>query len=319
MSMVGALHMPVLLQEAIELLRVAKDETYVDGTIGLGGHTQAILTFLDGTGKVIGIDWDDETLQQAQNRLGSGISNLSFHHDNFRNLSLILNGQKISSVDGILLDLGVSSFQLESAERGFSFRLDGPLDMRLDRRCQITAADLLNKLSEKELTKMFWRYGQERHSRSIAQAIVRQRQANPLLTTCQLRQLVEGLTPAGYRGSIHPATRVFQALRINVNQELDGLEEFFIEAIYLLNPRGRIVVISFHSLEDRIVKTAFRKAAGRCICFRPGELCNCPRLELGQILTRKPVTPGKKEINENPRSRSAKLRAFEKCAEHIEH
>ena len=260
MSMVAARHTPVLLQEAMGLLKVTKGGTYVDGTTGLGGHTRAILDLLDGTGKVIALDRDEEALEQARERLAPA-ANLFFHHDNFRNLPLILNGLAISGVDGCLLDLGLSSFQLESAERGFSFRLDGPLDMRQDRRSQTTAADLLNRLPEEQLAKTFWRYGEERRSRSIAREVVRRRQVEPIRTTRQLAQLVERVTPARRRGGIHPATRVFQALRIRVNQEIEGLEEFCTEAIQLLNTGGRLVVISFHSLEDRLVKTAFRKAS----------------------------------------------------------
>ncbi len=312
MSMVAARHTPVLLQEARDLLKVTKGGIYVDGTIGLGGHARAILELLDGTGRVIALDRDEEALRQARKRLASGSDNLSFHHDNFRNLPLILNGLGIDGVDGILLDLGVSSFQLASAERGFSFRLDGPLDMRLDRRSQTTAADLVNRLPEKELATIFRRYGEERRSRSIARQIVQQRQVEPLRTTRQLARLIERVAPSRYWNKIHPATKVFQALRIHVNQELEGLEEFCGEAIELLNPRGRLVVICFHSLEDRIIKTAFRKAAGHCVCFRPPELCTCPRVTLGLILTRRPVTSGEQEVGENPRSRSAKLRAFEK-------
>ena len=313
--MVAARHMPVLLDEAIGLLKVRKGGTYVDGTVGLGGHTARILESLGGEGKVIAIDRDEEALEQARDRLLSHGGIVSFHHENFRNLPLLLNGLGWDGMDGCLLDLGVSSFQLESAGRGFSFRLEGPLDMRQDRRSRTTAADLVNGLSEEELARIFWRYGEERRSRAIAREIVRQREQAPLRTTVQLAELVKRVKSARYRGKTHPATKVFQALRIRVNQELEGLDRFLEEVIHLLHPGGRLVVISFHSLEDRIVKTVFRRSAGRCVCFRPAELCTCPRVSKGRILTARPLVPGKRELIENPRSRSARLRAFEKSEE----
>ena len=313
--MVAIRHIPVLLDEAIGLLKVRKGGTYVDGTVGLGGHTARILESLAGEGKVIAIDRDEEALEEARDRLLLYGGMVSFHHENFRNLPLLLNGLGWDGMDGCLLDLGVSSFQLESAGRGFSFRLEGPLDMRQDRRSRTTAADLVNGLSEEELARIFWRYGQERRSRAIAREIVRQREQAPLRTTVQLAELVKRVKSSRYRGKTHPATRVFQALRIRVNQELEGLDRFLEEVVHLLHPGGRLVVISFHSLEDRIVKRVFRRSAGRCVCFRPAELCTCPRVSKGRILTARPLVPGQRELIENPRSRSARLRAFEKSEE----
>ena len=313
MLMVAARHMPVLLDEVIGLLKVHKGGTYVDGTVGLGGHTARILESLAGQGRIIAIDRDAEALQEARDRLLSHGSMVSFHHENFRNLPLLLNG--LGGIDGCLLDLGVSSFQLESAERGFSFRLEGPLDMRQDRRSRTTAADLVNGLPEEELARIFWRNGAERRSRAIAREIVRQREQAPLRTTVQLAELVKRVKSARSGRKTHPATRVFQALRIRVNQELEGLDRFLEEVIDLLHPGGRLVVISFHSLEDRISKTVFRRSAGRCVCFRPARLCTCPREPKGRVLTPRPLVPGQRELIENPRSRSAKLRAFEKFEE----
>ncbi len=313
--MVAAGHIPVLLDEAIGLLRVRTGGTYVDATAGLGGHTERILESLAGTGRVIAIDRDEEALEQARDRLGAYGPTASFHRENFRNLPLLLNGLGLEGLDGCLLDLGASSLQLESAERGFSFKREGPLDMRQDRRSGTTAADLVNGLPEEELARTFRRYGDERRSRAIAREIVRQREQAPLRTTLQLAQLVIEVKSTGYRGRTHPATKVFQALRIRVNQELEGLDRFLGEVIHLLHPGGRLVVISFHSLEDRIVKTVFRKSAGRCVCFRPAELCSCPRVRKGRILTARPLVPGQRELIDNPRSRSAKLRAFEKSKE----
>ena len=314
MLMVAPRHIPVLLDEAIDFLKVSPGGTYVDGTVGLGGHARRILEALGGTGRVIAIDRDEEALSQARERLRSYAGAVSFHRDNFRNLPLLLNGLGLAGVDGCLLDLGVSSLQLESPSRGFSFRLEGPLDMRQDRRSRTTAADLVNGLPEQELAEIFRRYGEERRAGAIASEIVRQREQHPLRTTGQLADLVRRVSPAG-RGKTDPATRVFQALRIRVNQELEGLDDFLEEAVGLLKPEGRLVVIAFHSLEDRTVKTVFRRLAGRCVCFRPADRCTCPRVVRGRVLTPRPVRPGRREIEENPRSRSARLRAFEKLEE----
>ena len=303
-------HLPVLLDEVLKLLQVRKEGIYVDGTLGLGGHSEQILSRLETTGQLIALDWDREALEEASDRLG-GHDNLQLLEENFKNLPQVLDRLQVEALDGCLLDLGVSSLHLDSPERGFSFRQKGPLDMRMDQRAGTTAADLINQLSEEDLADLFRRYGEEKAARRIAAALVEGRGESLIETTPQLAEMIEDVKGPG-RGRIHPATQVFQALRIEVNAELAGLEEVLQEVISLLKPGGRLVVISFHSLEDRIVKNVFRKAAGRCVCFRPQELCSCPRIAEVKILTRKPVTPSTREVQENPRSRSAKLRAVEK-------
>ncbi len=304
-------HLSVLLSQVLSFLRVKEGGIYVDCTLGPGGHSEEILLQLDGTGQLIALDRDQEALDRARQRLGSRFNNLQAFHENFKELPNLLSRLEIGGVDGCLVDQGVSSLQLDSAERGFSFRLEGPIDMRMDTRQETTAAQLLNQLPEEDLAGILWRYGEEKSARRIAAAIVDHRKLSPFRTTTDLAQIVEKVKGRTQR-SLHPATLVFQALRIEVNQELAGLEEFLQQAISLLTPEGRLVVISFHSLEDRIVKTVFRKEAGKCVCFQPAELCACPRVERVRILTRKPVTPAQQEIESNPRARSAKLRAVEK-------
>jgi len=307
-------HMPVLLGEVLDFLRVRKKGVYVDCTLGSGGHSEEILSQLGGTGQLIALDRDQEALDRARERLGSHSKSLQVFHQNFKELPRLLPRLGVGAVDGCLLDLGVSSDQLGSPERGFSFRLEGPIDMRMDTRQETTAAQLLNECSAEELAELFWRFGEEKAGRRIATAIVEHRKLSKFRTTTDLAQVVEKVKGRGPH-RIHPATLVFQALRIEVNQELVGLEEFLQQAISLLAPQGRLVVISFHSLEDRIVKTVFRKAAGKCVCFRPAEYCDCPRVEQVRILTRKPVTPTPQEIESNPRARSAKMRVVEKIEE----
>ncbi|HUG42711.1 MAG TPA: 16S rRNA (cytosine(1402)-N(4))-methyltransferase RsmH [Acidobacteriota bacterium] len=306
-------HIPVLRDEVLEYLAVQPGQTLVDCTVGLGGHAEAILEALQGSGMLIAIDRDLEALKAAKERLGRKYPQASFYHENFKNLPLILTRLGIRAVDGCLLDLGVSSRQLDSPERGFSFRSEGPLDMRMDSEQRTTAADLLSQLSEEELAEIFRKHGEERSAKRIAAAIVKERKKGPIRTTTQLADLVVRVKGKG-SGRIHPATKVFQALRIEVNQELAGLGSFLNQIILRLRKGGRLVTIAFHSLEDRIVKRCFQKAAGRCVCFRPDPLCTCPRKVLVRILTRKPVTAGPEESRRNPRSRSAKLRAVEKTA-----
>ena len=307
-------HMPVLLSEVLDFLRVRKEGVYVDCTQGSGGHSEEILSQLEGTGQLIALDRDQEALDRARERLGSHSKNLQAFHQNFKELPSLLARLGVGAVDGCLLDLGVSSDQLGSPERGFSFRLEGPIDMRMDTRQETTAAQLINECSAEELAEIFWRFGEEKSARRIATAIVEHRKSSKFCTTTDLAQVIEKVKGRGPH-RIHPATLVFQALRIEVNQELVGLEEFLQEAISLLAPQGRLVVISFHSLEDRIVKTIFRKAAGKCVCFRPAEFCDCPRVEQVRILTRKPVRSSPQEIESNPRARSAKMRVVEKIEE----
>ncbi|MFQ5737986.1 MAG: 16S rRNA (cytosine(1402)-N(4))-methyltransferase RsmH [Acidobacteriota bacterium] len=304
-------HVPVLSAESLTLLQVEREGVYVDCTTGLGGHAEAIVSRLEGTGRLIGLDRDGSALERTRKRLEPKFSNFSLHRRDFKDLPQLLDELSVGGIDGCLLDLGVSSLQLDSPERGFSFRHEGPLDMRMDRCQSTTAAQVVNTFSETELARVFRQYGEERQARKIAAAVVRRRALSPLRTTTQLAALVEQVK-GSRRSRIHPATQVFQALRIEVNQELAGLEKFLRAATGCLVPGGRIVVISFHSLEDRLAKRAFRIEAGRCVCFRPGNLCTCPRVEKVRILTPKPMTPTPGDIALNPRARSAKLRAAER-------
>ena len=308
------LHDPVLYHEVLELLRVRPGRVYVDCTTGLGGHSEGILERLQGSGRLIALDRDSESLQRARTRLDAQFENFSAHHENFENLPSILATLEIQSIDGCLLDLGMSSFQLDSGERGFSFQQEGPLDMRMDRDQVLTAEQLVNELPEERLADILWRYGEEKAARKLAAAIVAQRRRAKLRTTTELAGLVERVKGRPRGSRLHPATQVFQALRIAVNQELSGLEQFLTEVVQILKPGGCLVVIAFHSLEDRIVKQTFQREAGKCICRRRPELCDCPRLEQVLILTKKPVTPSASEVQRNPRARSAKLRAVQKPA-----
>jgi 16S rRNA (cytosine1402-N4)-methyltransferase len=304
-------HVPVMSKEVLDLLQCKPGGIYVDGTVGLGGHAQAILEKIQPDGMLIGLDRDKESLEKAQNRLKSFAGNCRLFHDNFKNLPLILNNQA-KSVDGILLDLGVSSYQLLSPERGFSFQSDVMLDMRMDRTQQWTAADLVNNMPEGELADLIYRYGEERFSRRIAQAIVQERQKEPITRCSQLAAIISRSFRVHGHQAIHPATRTFQALRIAVNEELEGLEKLLSEAFNFLKPGGRIVVIAFHSLEDRIVKRTFRKLAGQCICEAPPELCVCPRQVVARLITSRPITPGPDELAVNMRARSARMRSVER-------
>jgi len=307
-----SLHMPVMAEEVIDLLKPRPGGVYVDGTVGLGGHSAAILDIIQPDGLLVGIDRDKESLTQAGERLKKFSGRFRLGHDNYKNLPLTLSRLSIESVDGILLDLGVSSWQLLSADRGFSFQSDAMLDMRMDRTQSRTAADIVNEAPENELADIIYQYGEERFSRRIAAAIVNEREIAPITRCAQLAGVVARVVPVRNRRSIHPATRTFQALRIAVNDELAGLEEFLMDVVRFLKPRGRLVVIAFHSLEDRIVKRAFRKLAGQCVCDAPPELCRCNRLVSGKVLTLRPITPGLEELTVKPRARSARLRAAEK-------
>ena len=306
----ATLHEPVMLNEVMQNLNCRPGGTYVDCTVGLGGHSEAVLREIGSDGLLICLDRDDQALELAQERLTNG-RRLKLFHENFKNLPLVLNNLHVSKVDGILLDLGVSSLQLMSPQRGFSFMIEGPLDMRMDTTQKLTAADLVQQLSEKELADIFFQYGEEKHSRRIARRVVKERAAASITTTGRLAGIIQSLSGFG-RKRIHPATRVFQALRIAVNDELRNLKEFIRDAVGFLRSGGRMVVISFHSLEDRIVKTEFNLLSGKCVCFRPVEECSCPKTRLIRLLTRRPVRPTEEEVHRNPRSRSAKLRSVEK-------
>ena len=305
-------HRPVLLRETLDFLEVARGGLYVDGTVGLGGHSEAILKASPET-RVIGIDLDSESLRFAGERLAEFGNRFRPVHANFRDIERVL-AESGEHPGGVIVDLGVSSLQLDSPGRGFSFRFDAPLDMRLDAEGSgETAADLLLRLSEEEVARIIFEYGEERRSRRIARRIVERReQGQPILTTRDLADVIA--KAVGYNKSqrIHPATRTFQALRIAVNQELDGLDRFVETAIDLLQPDGRFVAISFHSLEDRIIKREFRRLAGYCQCSSRLPVCSCGARREVEIMTRRPVTAGAVEVNENPRARSAKLRACRK-------
>ena len=309
----SAPHRPVLLRETIELLAAERGGLFVDCTVGLGGHSEAILQ-ASSDATVLGIDRDDEALELARKRLAQYGSRFRAVHADFRELTRVLATANVGQPRGILADLGVSSWQLDSPSRGFSFRHDAPLDMRMDATGDgETAAELLGRLSEVDIARIIFEYGEERRSRRIARLIVEQRErGEPVKTTRDLARLVERAIGAGKKRRIHPATLTFQALRIAVNQELENLEGFLTEAVDLLEPEGRLAVISFHSLEDRIIKRMLLKLSGRCQCPPRMPVCNCGALKVIEILTRRPITPDDEEAIDNPRARSAKLRAARK-------
>ena len=306
-------HVSVMVDEVLDLFQIKQNGIYVDGTVGLGGHSAAILDKIQPGGLLIGVDRDKESLEKAGERLKNFSTHTRLIHDNFKNLPSILNRLAVRSVDGILLDLGISSWQLLSPDRGFSFQSDFVLDMRMDRTQSRTAADIINKTPETELADIIYQYGEERFSRRIAAAIVNDREIAPITRCVQLAGIISRVIPVRGRWNIHPATRTFQALRIAVNEELHGLEECLQEIAGFLQPHGRLIVIAFHSLEDRIAKRAFRKLAGHCVCDAPPELCQCSKLATGKILTSRPIMPRTVETDINPRARSARLRAFEKA------
>ena len=309
-------HKPVLLDEVIKYLRCTPGKSFVDGTVGGGGHARAILENTAPDGWLIGIDWDENALAKARSNLEPYEERLVLVWDNFARVSSILSRLNIQAVDGILLDLGLSSFQVDTAERGFSFSLPGPLDMRMDTRKKTTAAHLVNTLSAEELADLIYRFGEERWSRRIARNIVRARAEAPVASTEHLAELVLRAIPAGKRSrQRHPATRTFQALRLAVNRELDHLQSFLQGALDLLRPGGRLAIISFHSLEDRMVKHTFSNWARSCRCPADLPVCSCEGRPLVRSVNKKPVVPGAEEIKANPRSRSSRLRVAEKIAE----
>lgn len=307
-------HQSVMPREVIRLLRPQAGGIYLDGTLGGAGHSRLILEAAPKV-RLIGIDRDQAALDKAREVLSGWQEQISLHHATFDQAAEVLASLEVSGLDGMLLDLGVSSHQLDTAERGFSFRHDAPLDMRMDTSRGRTAAELLNEESEAELARIFFQYGEERYSRRIARAIVARRQAEPFTRTAELARLVRDAIPGGHRPSrIDPATRVFQGLRIAVNAELEQVEQGVSRGIELLKPGGRLVVISFHSLEDRIVKQIFRDRSKGCDCPPRLPVCQCGKTPEVKVLTRKGLKPQADEIDANPRSRSAVLRALEKLA-----
>jgi len=302
-------HLPVLLSEVSKFLITNPEGIYLDGTLGGGGHAEHILTMLSKNGQYIGIDQDREALQYSKKRLNR-FKNVIYHQGNFADLDLLLRKLKIKSVDGILLDLGISSYQIDTDERGFSYMKNTNLDMRMDRDGSSTAADLLNDLDEKELSTLFYTYGEERRAKQIAREIVQYRKKQKIQRSDQLRNIIDRVVFVRFK--IKSYARIFQALRIAVNRELDVLEETLEKAIPFLRVGGRCLVISYHSLEDRIVKNFFRKKANPCICPPEFPQCVCGRKPELKIVTPKAIKASEPEVNENPRARSAVLRVGEK-------
>jgi len=305
-------HEPVLLHESVEVLALKPGGTYVDCTLGGAGHSLAVLS-TEPSIRLIGIDRDPEALERAGHRLQHYKDRVTLVHGNFRHLARILADQGIDRVDGILLDIGVSSPQLDEGERGFSYHQDAPLDMRMNPDDPVTAQDLVNTLSQKELARIIAEYGEERWAARIADFIVKYRAIEPIRTTSQLVQIIKNAVPAAARqGGPHPARRTFQALRIAVNDELGALRSVLEQSVPLLNPGGRIAVITFHSLEDRIVKEFFQSCLGRCTCPPDLPVCVCGRRATLKLVNSKPIVPSAAELEKNPRARSAKLRAAER-------
>ena len=307
-------HTSVLLRETVDALQVRPDGIYVDGTLGGGGHSSAIAGKLSEGGRLIGIDQDAAAIEAAGKRLGEFGDRVTIIRSNYADMKARLIQSGIAAVDGILLDLGVSSYQLDDAERGFTYRTeDAPLDMRMDQRQEFTAREVVNTYSEEDLTRIIREFGEEKFAGRIARRIAQEREKMPIETTGQLTQIVKDAIPARARATgRHPARRTFQAIRIEVNGELRVLRESLDDMIDLLNPGGRICIITFHSLEDRIVKDTFRRAENPCICPPEFPVCVCGRKPKGRVITRKPIIPSEEEMEQNPRSKSAKLRVFEK-------
>ena len=304
-------HYSVMLEETIEELKIKPEGLYVDGTLGGGGHSSRIAGKLT-TGHLYGIDQDDAAIKAAGERLAEYGDKVSIIRGNYCNAKALLQERGVEKVDGIVLDLGVSSYQLDAAERGFSYREDAPLDMRMDNRQEVTAATVVNEYTESELFQVIRKYGEDKFAKNIAKHIVQERQKEPVLTTGRLAEIVDQSIPMKFKKQGgHPAKRTFQAIRIEVNRELTVLEDHISEMIDLLAPGGRFCIITFHSLEDRIVKNAFRTAQDPCTCPPDFPVCVCGKKSKGKVLTRKPVLPSERELEENSRSKSAKLRVFE--------
>ncbi len=307
-------HTSVLLEETIENLRIKPDGIYLDGTLGGGGHSYRIASKLGEGGRLIGIDQDEAAIEAAGARLKPYEDKVTLIRDNYRNAKRVLKDIGIEQVDGILLDLGVSSFQLDNAERGFSYKYDTKLDMRMDQRQTMTAADIVNGYSETELYHVIRDYGEEQFAKNIAKHIAAVRKDKPVRTTGELNEIIKAAIPAKMRAAGgHPSKRTFQAIRIECNKELEVLKESLEDLVQLLRPGGRICIITFHSLEDRIVKTAFRRYENPCTCPPDFPVCVCGQVSKGKVITRKPILPSGEEIENNKRSKSAKLRVFEKA------
>ena len=306
-------HVSVLLRECIEALNIKPDGIYVDCTAGGGGHSLEIVKRLTAGGRLIAIDRDEDALRAAGARLADYADRVTFVHSNYAMLQSVLADLGIPKADGVLADLGVSSYQLDTAERGFSYMQDAPLDMRMDREQPLSARDVVNTYSEEELRRILYDYGEEKFARNIAANIVKRRSERSIETTLELAELVKGSMPKAAReGGHHPAKRTFQAIRIEVNAELSSIPPALDAAVHALNPGGRVAVITFHSLEDRLVKQKFAALSSGCTCPREFPVCVCGKMPVVRVITKKPVTAGEDELEVNPRSRSAKLRVAEK-------
>ena len=307
-------HVSVLLHETVDGLNVRPDGTYVDATLGGGGHAFEVCSRLGDKGRFIGIDQDADAIRAASERLAGFGEKVTIIRSNYRDMKPRLREIGVDKVDGIVLDLGVSSYQLDTAERGFSYRADAPLDMRMDQRQKMTARDIVNGYSEAELYRVIRDYGEDRFAKNIAKHIVAERAKGPIETTGQLNEIIRHVIPMKIqKTSGHPSKRTFQAIRIELNHELDVLRDSLDDMIDMLSPGGRICIITFHSLEDRIVKSAFRKNENPCTCPSHFPVCVCGKISKGKVVTRKPILPSEEEMESNSRSKSAKLRIFERA------
>lgn len=309
-------HVSVLLNETVDGLNIKPDGIYVDATLGGGGHAYQVCSRLSDKGKFVGIDQDAAAIEAASGRLKDFGEKVTIVRSNYCEIKSQLKRLGIEKVDGIVIDLGVSSYQLDTIDRGFSYRFDAPLDMRMDQRQQMTARDIVNTYSEAELFRVIRDYGEDKFAKNIAKHIVIEREKAPIETTEQLNEVIRHAIPMKVRkASGHPSKRTFQAIRIELNQELDVLRNTLDDMIEMLNPGGRICIITFHSLEDRIVKSAFRKNENPCTCPSHFPVCVCGNKSKGKVITRKPILPGEEELENNSRSKSAKLRIFERTDE----
>ena len=307
-------HKSVLLNETIDGLNIQPDGIYVDGTLGGGGHAYEVCRRLGDKGSIVGIDQDAAAIEAAGNRLKDFGEKVTIVRSNYCDMKSKLHELGIDKVDGIVLDLGVSSYQLDTAERGFSYREDAPLDMRMDTRQKMTARDIVNDYTEADLYRVIRDYGEDKFAKNIAKHIVQARAMKPVETTAELSEIIRASIPMKFqKKSGHPAKRTFQAIRIELNRELDVLRDSLDDMIDLLNPGGRLCIITFHSLEDRIVKSAFRKNENPCTCPPDFPVCVCGKKSKGSIITKKPILPSEEELEYNSRSKSAKLRIFEHC------
>ena len=306
-------HVSVLLQETVDGLNVKPDGIYVDGTLGGGGHSYEVCTRLGAKGSIIGIDQDEAAIEAASIRLKGFGEKVTIVRSNYCDMKSRLHELGIDKVDGIMLDLGVSSYQLDTADRGFSYREDAPLDMRMDQRSEMTARDIVNDYSEMDLYRVIRDYGEDKFAKNIARHIVRERAKRPIETTGELTEVIRHAIPMKFQKKTgHPAKRTFQAIRIELNRELDVLRDSLDDMIDMLNPGGRLCIITFHSLEDRIVKSAFKKNENPCTCPSDFPVCVCGKVSKGRVITRKPILPSEEEMEVNSRSKSAKLRIFER-------